>query len=106
MLLRLLPFLVSAADRLNDTVCATCMRHVHRSHSSCRDTRVQHAGCYLQSSVDKIKQTHSSLVIPVRVDVTNDESVEQAAAFIADNLPADKGLDGLVNNAGLLVTPG
>ena len=64
------------------------------------------AGCYLESSVEEIRRSHSTLVKPLVVDVTDDASVEAAAATIARELPAGAGLDGLVNNAGILVTPG
>ena len=43
--------------------------------------------------------------IPVQVDVTDEVSVEAAAEVIRGHL-GGAGLDGLVNNAGILVTPG
>jgi NAD(P)-dependent dehydrogenase (short-subunit alcohol dehydrogenase family) len=44
--------------------------------------------------------------VPVQVDVVDEASVEAAAAVIAAHLGAGVGLDGVVNNAGILVTPG
>ena len=40
---------------------------------------------------------------PLRIDVTDEDSVAAAAAFVEDRV-GDRGLDGRVNNAGVAVT--
>lgn len=58
--------------------------------------------------MDKLKADIGDAVVPVKLDVTDADSVSAAAAVVGDTL-ADRGaagLDGLVNNAGILVSPG
>jgi len=63
------------------------------------------AGVFLEKSIDELK---SDLIVPVQVDVSNEESVEKAGAFISNYLASRPGtsLRGVVNNAGILITPG
>jgi NAD(P)-dependent dehydrogenase (short-subunit alcohol dehydrogenase family) len=41
-------------------------------------------------------------VVPVQLDITDEDSVRRAAEFVAERL-GDEGLAGLVNNAGVIV---
>lgn len=62
------------------------------------------AGCFLEETVEKLRAECSGIV-PLRLDVTDEASVEAAARAIKEKV-GDKGrLDGLVNNAAILVTP-
>lgn len=64
------------------------------------------AGCYLEQSLGSLRAEFGDKnVVPLQVDVTDEASVERAAQTIRDHLQG-MGLDGVVNNAGLLVTPG
>eukprot|EP00041_Stephanoeca_diplocostata_P010653 m.169580 g.169580 ORF g.169580 m.169580 type:complete len:329 (+) comp18246_c0_seq3:88-1074(+) len=65
------------------------------------------AGVFLSKSVGELSTEYEGRgkVVPVQVDVTSEDSVRAAAEFIAEYLKGS-GLDGVVNNAGLLVTPG
>ena len=62
------------------------------------------AGCFLEESMATLRSECKN-VVPVRLDVTNAESVAQAAAIIAKHVEG-RGLDGVVNNAGILISPG
>jgi len=69
------------------------------------------AGVFLEASMEALVEEfkgNKGNVVPVRVDVTDEESVEAAAETIRRHLNAAgvAGLAGLVNNAGILVTPG
>jgi hypothetical protein len=55
----------------------------------------------IQSDVDKLGVAKDRLVT-VPLDVTNDESVREAADFVAKHLPQGHQLWALVNNAGVL----
>eukprot|EP00927_Polykrikos_kofoidii_P053876 TRINITY_DN48400_c0_g1_i1.p1 TRINITY_DN48400_c0_g1~~TRINITY_DN48400_c0_g1_i1.p1 ORF type:complete len:343 (-),score=32.53 TRINITY_DN48400_c0_g1_i1:206-1234(-) len=61
------------------------------------------AGCFLQDSIPKLANegTH---IVPLHLDVCCSDSVMAAAEFIETRL-CGNGLDGLVNNAAILVTP-
>mmetsp|Transcript_5979 Transcript_5979/g.6868 ORF Transcript_5979/g.6868 Transcript_5979/m.6868 type:complete len:339 (-) Transcript_5979:148-1164(-) len=65
------------------------------------------AGVYLPESIDKLKSSCSNRMHPIRVDVSDEDSVENAASIMKETLAA-KGalLHGVVNNAGILVQPG
>eukprot|EP00732_Lithocolla_globosa_P001036 Lithocolla_globosa_v1_NODE_445_length_4026_cov_20.129438.p2 type:complete len:331 gc:universal NODE_445_length_4026_cov_20.129438:1058-66(-) len=63
------------------------------------------AGCYLQKSFSELKEECSERVLPVLLDVTNEASVLKAAEFVKDRLGTN-GLYAVVNNAGILITPG
>jgi NAD(P)-dependent dehydrogenase (short-subunit alcohol dehydrogenase family) len=63
------------------------------------------SGVFMQQSVKELVAEHGERCVPIVVDVTDEESVERAAAKIAEHL-GGQGLDGVVNNAGILVTPG
>jgi NAD(P)-dependent dehydrogenase (short-subunit alcohol dehydrogenase family) len=63
------------------------------------------SGVFMEQSKLDLVSEFGEKCIPVQVDVTDEASVEHAAAEIAKHLGA-KGLDGVVNNAGILVTPG
>ena len=70
------------------------------------ERNVVYAGCYLEKSMDELKRGLGENVVPVLLDVTSDESVAKATERIRNHIGSDRGLDGLVNNAGILVTPG
>lgn len=65
------------------------------------------AGVFLSQSVGELSSEYEGKgnVVPIQVDVTSEDSVRAAAEFITEQLNGS-GLDGVVNNAGLLVTPG
>jgi len=65
------------------------------------------AGCYLQSTVDEYNKEDDN-VVAIQVDVSKEDSVENAASQIRAHLEASPGsvLKGLVNNAGILIAPG
>lgn len=62
------------------------------------------AGCFLDATVKKL-QAESKRIVPISLDVTNDDSVAAAAKLIREKLGSSGQLDGLVNNAAILVTP-
>jgi NAD(P)-dependent dehydrogenase (short-subunit alcohol dehydrogenase family) len=62
------------------------------------------AGCYCDESM-AVLRSECKNVVPVRLDVTNADSVALAAATIAKHTEG-RGLDGVVNNAGILISPG
>lgn len=62
------------------------------------------AGCYTQEAADTLT-AQDNCVIGVRLDVTKEDSVLAAAKVIESNL-GGKGLDGVVNNAGVMSTAG
>ena len=65
------------------------------------------AGVYLPDSVEKLRALGDETVIPVHVDVTDEESVLNAALFIQEKLGgADAQLHGVCNNAGIMINPG
>ena len=65
------------------------------------------AGVYLQESIPKIRSERSENVYPIRVDVSDESSVEDGAKEIREILQEKGGvLHGVVNNAGILVQPG
>jgi NAD(P)-dependent dehydrogenase (short-subunit alcohol dehydrogenase family) len=59
------------------------------------------AACYTDLGVKTLTEYASSRLTPLRLDVTNPKSIQQAAQYVKDCLPANKGLYGLVNNAGI-----
>jgi len=67
------------------------------------------SGCLLKESIEDLKSENGnkSTVIPIQVDVTNLQSVENFAKAVNEYLQNNKGsqLDGLVNNAGILIAP-
>lgn len=66
------------------------------------------AGVFMEESVERLKKECSDRVIPLRLDVSDEASVEKVGQFIAEFLesrPSAK-LHGVVNNAGVLITPG
>lgn len=64
------------------------------------------AGCFLQQTVDKLESEHRDDVKAVRLDVTDELSVINCAEYIKAVLGENQGLYGLVNNAGILISPG
>jgi NAD(P)-dependent dehydrogenase (short-subunit alcohol dehydrogenase family) len=62
------------------------------------------AGVFSKDSIAKVEASGKNIV-GVQLDVSNDDSVAAAAQFVKAKV-GDKGLDGVVNNAGILVTPG
>uniref|UniRef100_G3NNR4 Retinol dehydrogenase 1 n=1 Tax=Gasterosteus aculeatus TaxID=69293 RepID=G3NNR4_GASAC len=63
------------------------------------------AGCYTEKGAEELKQLSSDRLATFRLDVTDSESVRQTAASI-NTLVGEKGLWGLVNNAGRSVPIG
>lgn len=64
------------------------------------------AGVFAASSVDKLKLECGNNVFPVQLNVTNEDSVKQAAKYIKDTIQEKQSkLVALVNNAGILVQP-
>lgn len=67
------------------------------------------AGCYLQSSMDElIAECGGDRMVPLLLDVSKEESVTAASETLRAALSARPGavLHGVVNNAGVLVSPG
>jgi NAD(P)-dependent dehydrogenase (short-subunit alcohol dehydrogenase family) len=62
------------------------------------------AGVYSKDSIAKVEAAGKNIV-GVQLDVSKDDSVAAAAEFVKQTV-GDAGLDGVVNNAGILVTPG
>ena len=63
------------------------------------------AGCYLPETVDKYNGMGREDLYAIRVDVTDESSVENAALLVKDRLGVED-LHGIVNNAGILINPG
>ena len=61
------------------------------------------AGVYLEKSIEELR---GPLISPVRIDVCDESSIELAVRRVREILGDSRGLDGLVNNAGILVSPG
>ncbi|XP_052792561.1 dehydrogenase/reductase SDR family member 9-like [Mya arenaria] len=59
---------------------------------------------YVQNGVEELSSTCSKNVTPIRMDVTNDDSIKRAVEEITNLLPDKKGLWTVVNNAGVLGT--
>ncbi|CAF0976707.1 unnamed protein product [Rotaria sordida] len=53
-----------------------------------------------QELLDLAKQ-HSNIIIPIQIDVSNDESVNKAKIEVEKKLGNDRGLNCLINNAGV-----
>ncbi|XP_052807866.1 17-beta-hydroxysteroid dehydrogenase type 6-like [Mya arenaria] len=62
------------------------------------------AACFTQNGVEELSSTCSKNVTPIRMDVTNDDSINKAVEEVTNLLPDDKGLWAVVNNAGVLGT--
>jgi NAD(P)-dependent dehydrogenase (short-subunit alcohol dehydrogenase family) len=60
------------------------------------------AGIRDKASADRLGGQASPRLVPVRVDVTDPASIKAAAGAIGEEI-GDVGLDGLVNNAGIVV---
>lgn len=58
-------------------------------------------GCLTERGMDNVKNQTSNNIIPVQIDVTKQASIDQAFTFVKSKLPPNKGLWGLVNNAGI-----
>lgn len=59
------------------------------------------ACCLLQKSVDEIRQS-TNHCIPFTMNVTDTEDVQKGVQFVKQKLPANQGLWGIVNNAGVI----
>jgi len=59
------------------------------------------AGCYTHSGAEELRKLASSQLRIIRIDVTDQNSINQAKDLIQNDLFPDKGLWGLVNNAGI-----
>ena len=62
------------------------------------------AGCLTDKGVDYFHQTGNKNIIPIKMDVTNENSVKEAYEEVERNLASNGhvGLWGVINNAGLL----
>ncbi|KAH9508455.1 Retinol dehydrogenase 16 [Bulinus truncatus] len=60
------------------------------------------AGCLTEDGMKYLKEKCSNRLTAVHLDVTKKESIESALEEVKRSLPEDKGLWGLVNNAGIL----
>ncbi len=60
------------------------------------------AGVRKTQDGEALRTTSGDSVVPVILDVTDDKSIQQAAATVEEQL-SGSGLDGLVNNAGITV---
>ena len=61
------------------------------------------AGVYLEKSIEELR---GPLITPIQIDVCDEMSIEKAVRSVREILGDLRGLDGLVNNAGILVSPG
>ena len=59
----------------------------------------------LPASADTLRSAHAN-ILPLRVDITSQASVDEAAKAIASHLGPGQTLQGLVNNAGIMVQSG
>ncbi|CAG9536894.1 unnamed protein product [Cercopithifilaria johnstoni] len=67
------------------------------------------AGCLTEhgmKGIEEVAKKTAGKLIPVKIDVTNEESVQSAVRFVEENLNPNLKLWALVNNAGLLGTCG
>ncbi|GAB6030601.1 Dehydrogenase/reductase SDR member 9 [Chamberlinius hualienensis] len=60
------------------------------------------AGCYTENGAEELKKRTSNRLKTIHLDVTDQLSVDEAKKFVEANLPNEKQLWGLVNNAGIL----
>jgi NAD(P)-dependent dehydrogenase (short-subunit alcohol dehydrogenase family) len=63
------------------------------------------SGCLTQKGCDELSKACSKNVHPLLLDITSSESLKAAEVHVSNTL-GGAGLDGLLNNAGVLVTPG
>lgn len=75
---------------------AACARHLDRL-----GFRV-YAGVRRHADGDRLTETASNRLVPMLLDVTSQDSIDDAARFV-DGEVKDEGLWGLVNNAGIAV---
>ncbi|XP_060077548.1 short-chain dehydrogenase/reductase family 9C member 7-like [Ylistrum balloti] len=59
------------------------------------------AGCLTPKGQQDLEKATSKRLVTVALDVTNEDSIRKAYAEVKQKLPHDKGLWGLVNNAGV-----
>ncbi|CAL1537396.1 unnamed protein product [Lymnaea stagnalis] len=59
------------------------------------------AGCLTKDGCTYLSERASGRLFPFLMDVTKSESIEQALKIVKEKLPIDRGLWGLVNNAGV-----
>ncbi|XP_052818550.1 17-beta-hydroxysteroid dehydrogenase type 6-like [Mya arenaria] len=62
------------------------------------------AACFTQNGMEELSSTCTKNVNPIRMDVTNDDSIKRAVEEVTKLLPDKKGLWAVVNNAGVLGT--
>lgn len=60
------------------------------------------AACYTEKGEEELRKVCSDRLLTVHLDVRSSESIDKAAAFIKEKV-GDKGLWGVVNNAGVSV---
>nr|KAG5705196.1 hypothetical protein BaRGS_011222 [Batillaria attramentaria] len=63
------------------------------------------AACLTSAGAEKLQMTCSQRVTTLQLDVTDETSIAAAREFVDSKLPADRGLWGVVNNAGIFGYP-
>ncbi|KAK7494968.1 hypothetical protein BaRGS_00013847 [Batillaria attramentaria] len=63
------------------------------------------AACLTSAEAEKLQMTCSQRVTTLQLDVTDETSIAAAREFVDSKLPADRGLWGVVNNAGIFGYP-
>ncbi|XP_060085169.1 17-beta-hydroxysteroid dehydrogenase type 6-like [Ylistrum balloti] len=59
------------------------------------------AGCLTKEGKNMLDKTTSYRVTSLLIDITDENSIKEACAFVKTRLPNGRGLHGLVNNAGI-----
>jgi NAD(P)-dependent dehydrogenase (short-subunit alcohol dehydrogenase family) len=57
------------------------------------------AGCFTENGKERLKQECSDRLHAISLDVSNTESIQETYDYIKSNLPKNKGLWGVINNA-------
>ncbi|CAL1537394.1 unnamed protein product, partial [Lymnaea stagnalis] len=63
------------------------------------------AGCLTQDGREYLAKNCSKRLVTVQLDISKNESIEAALQLVKRTIPSDKGLWGLVNNAGVAGNP-
>jgi len=61
-----------------------------------------YAGCYTEKGAKDLAKQASKRLKVLRIDITDENSIDEAKKFIEKDIPAHEGLWGLVNNAGIV----
>ncbi|KAK3108277.1 hypothetical protein FSP39_004716 [Pinctada imbricata] len=59
------------------------------------------AGCLQGSSIKELKEKCSNRLTPIILDVTKQDHIQNLTSVVKENLPEGKGLNGVINNAGI-----